>query len=170
VLVVEDDPAQREEFRSVLERQGYAVALAASPAEAFTWLKASQTPDLILLDMMHPKSREGDGWHFLHRRQQFPELRAIPVMIVTALGTASPEWAESLGAVGLLRKPVDGERVAAEVRRYLEGRPKPASGLRQAARPMAPPDATPRTNPGTKSVAAAGLARVLLGRLLRQPQ
>jgi CheY-like chemotaxis protein len=147
VLVVEDDPLQREGLRWLLEQEGYAVTLAAGPGEALTWLQGPPTPDLILLDMLHPKSRDGDGWHFLYRREQLPDLRAIPVVIVTALGNASPEWAESLGADGLLRKPVDGDQVVAEVRRRLDGKRQPAAGPREAVRPAAPPDVSQRTAP-----------------------
>jgi CheY-like chemotaxis protein len=166
VLVVEDDPVQREGLRCLLEQEGYAVALAAGPGEALARLRGPPTPDLILLDMLHPSSREGDGWHFLYQRRQLPDLRAIPVVIVTALGNASSEWAESLGAVGLLRKPVDGEQVVAEVRRLLGARRQPEAGPREAVRPTVAADVTHRTDPRRADDAAAGLARALLGRLL----
>jgi CheY-like chemotaxis protein len=168
VLVVEDDPVLREGLRSVLEQEGYAVSVAAGPGEALTWLKGPPTPDLILLDMFHPHSRDGDGWHFLYHRQQLPDLLTVPVVIVTGFGNASPEWAESLGAVGLLRKPVDRDQVLAEVRRRVGGRRQPAAGPREAARPTAPLDARRRSNPDRDGEAAAGLARALVGLLLRR--
>ncbi|HEV3445886.1 MAG TPA: hypothetical protein VG099_14695 [Gemmataceae bacterium] len=40
-----------------------------------------------------------------------PELLAIPVIIVTGLGIANVEWARSLGAAGLVRKPMDVEHL-----------------------------------------------------------
>ena len=168
VLVVEDDPVQREGLRRVLEQEGYAVALAADPGEALTRLRGPPTPDLILLDMLHPHSRDGDGWYFLHQRQQLPDLRAIPVVIVTALGNASPEWAASLGADGLLRKPVDGDQVVAEVRRRLGARRSPEAGPREAARPAVTADVTKRAARRLADDGAAGLARGLLGRLLQK--
>ncbi len=169
VLVVEDDPVQREGLRSLLEREGYAVTVAASPGEALALLQGPPAPDLVLLDMLHPRSQDGDGWHFLHRRQQLPDLQAIPVVIVTALGNASPEWAASLGAGGLLRKPVDGDQVLAEVRRRLGHARQPVGGPAEVERPAAPADATKRAGPAKDGVAAAGLARVLLVRLLQGP-
>ncbi len=170
VLVVEDDPVQREGLARVLEQEGYAVTVAASPGEALALLRGPPTPDLVLLDMLHPRSQDGDGWHFLHRRQQSSDLQAIPVVIVTALGNASAEWAASLGAEGLLRKPVDGDQVLAEVRRRLGGERQPAGGPGDAERPAAPADPPKRrTDPGKDGVAAAGLARVLLVRLLQGP-
>jgi len=43
---------------------------------------------------------------------------AIPVVIMTALGIASPEWAASLGTVGLLRKPFEIDALLEMVRRH----------------------------------------------------
>ena len=48
----------------------------------------------------------GDGWQFLHARRQ-QAWRDVPVWIITGMGIASAEWAASLGARGLLRKPID---------------------------------------------------------------
>ncbi len=167
VLVVEDDPVLREGLRCVLEQEGYVVSVAAGPGEALTWLRGQPTPDLILLDMLHPKSRDGDGWHFLYHRQQLPDLLSIPVVIVTGLGNASPEWAESLGAVGLLRKPVEREQVLAEVRRRVGARRQPVAGPAKGARPAMPAGAAERTSPHRDGHAAT-LAKVLLVRLLEK--
>jgi CheY-like chemotaxis protein len=122
VLVVEDDAIQREGMRTVLERAGYAVALAAGLAEAMTRLGEMPVPDLVLLDMLFPRSPEGDGWHFLRERQRRPDIAAVPVVLTTALGNASAEWAESLGAQGYLRKPIDIEPLLTEVRQLLAGK------------------------------------------------
>jgi CheY-like chemotaxis protein len=58
----------------------------------------------------------------LGHRSLVPALAAIPVVITTALGIASEEWAASLGACGLLKKPFDQDTVLAEVRRCLAAR------------------------------------------------
>jgi hypothetical protein len=50
-------------------------------------------------------------------------MAAAPVVITTGLGIASNEWARSLGADGLLRKPIDLGRLLAEVRARLAGPP-----------------------------------------------
>ncbi len=117
ILVVEDDPIQCEGLRVILERAGYGVTITSTPGEALASLAGPPTPALILLDMLFPRSRSGDGWHFLYSRQHQPTLLEIPVLIVTALGNASLEWAVGLGASGYLRKPLDGELLLAEVRR-----------------------------------------------------
>jgi hypothetical protein len=44
---------------------------------------------------------------------------SIPVIIVTGIGNASDEWAASLGARGLLRKPAEVEHLLHEIERCL---------------------------------------------------
>src|SRR5437867_3435961 len=80
-------------------REGYSVVKSLSGKEARDYLSTEPAPDLILLDMMMPRH---DGWQFLNQRKGSPSQAAIPVVIITALGIASPEWAASLGAGGLL--------------------------------------------------------------------
>ncbi len=115
VLVVDDDEVVREGFAAALRHEGYTVVTAGDGHEAFGVLSAGLAPSLILLNMVMPG---GDGWSFLSRRAQSPGLASIPVLIVTALGTATRDWAHSLGAAGFLQKPVTPEVLAQEVRRY----------------------------------------------------
>jgi hypothetical protein len=51
--------------------------------------------------------------------KKHPALASVPVFIVTGLGVASEGWAASLGARGLIRKPVEMEPLLAAVRRSL---------------------------------------------------
>jgi CheY-like chemotaxis protein len=113
ILVVEDNEVAREGVATVLRRHGYEVALAADGREALEHLATSPAPDLILLDMLMPGV---DGWHFLKLlREQAP---AIPVVVTT--GTIlTPEWAESQGCAGFLKKPLETEGLLAEVQRCL---------------------------------------------------
>src|SRR5437016_3244497 len=112
ILVVEDDAIQREGLATVLRQHGHDVVAVEDAEEAFDHLRTGQAPDLILLDMMLPRR---DGWWFLRQRQRDPGLARIPFVITTALAVASDEWAASLGASGLLRKPIDVERLFALV-------------------------------------------------------
>ena len=113
ILIVDDDPIQREGLAAVLRDKGYIVVVAADGDEAMAHMKQGPPIDLVLLDMMH----DDNGWHFLDHRKQDPAVAALPVLIVTGLEIASPEWAASLGAVGYLKKPVNPEELFAEVRR-----------------------------------------------------
>jgi CheY-like chemotaxis protein len=118
VLVVEDNRILREGLAVVLREEGCTVALAADGKEALACLRSQPPPAVVLLDMMMPVV---DGWQFLKERRQTPALASVPVLIMTGLGIANAEWAASLGAAGLLRKPVEPEALLAEIRRCCRG-------------------------------------------------
>jgi PAS domain S-box-containing protein len=80
VLVVEDDPDVRTALCEILERVGYQVATAANGAEALEYLHREAPPFLIMLDLMMPVM---DGWAFLSERNRDPDLRSIPVIVVS---------------------------------------------------------------------------------------
>jgi CheY-like chemotaxis protein len=117
VLVIEDDSIQREGLAAVLRPQGFTVLTAENGSDALNRL-SSNLPDIILLDMLMPSR---DSWWFLEQRKRLPALASIPVIITTGLPVAGREWASSLGAAGLLRKPFEAESLLAEIRRCLEG-------------------------------------------------
>jgi CheY-like chemotaxis protein len=119
VLVVEDNEVLREGLAVVLRRCGCAVTLAEEGGEALSLLRSGALHDLILLDMLTPGL---DGWGFLDQLHRDPALATVAVLITTGLGVASREWAASLGAAGLLRKPVDTDELLGEVRRCLSHR------------------------------------------------
>ena len=62
ILVVEDDDANREFLRALLESEGFLVATASDGREALIWLNDHPSPDLVLLDLEMPRM---SGWEFL---------------------------------------------------------------------------------------------------------
>src|SRR5947207_2088522 len=88
---------------------------AATGNEAVERLRAGP-PDLILLDMFLPGGSI-DGWVLLETIHNTPDWAAIPVIIITGLGVASPEWARALGALDVVRKPVHVDEVLQKLRR-----------------------------------------------------
>jgi chemotaxis family two-component system sensor histidine kinase/response regulator PixL len=113
ILIVDDDQIVREGVGVLLERGGFGVAQASNGSEALTYLYCNPAPSLILLDMMMPRM---DGWNFLEHYRMNAAWYAIPVIILTGMRIASAEWAESLGAVGLLKKPFDENELMNPVR------------------------------------------------------
>jgi CheY-like chemotaxis protein len=114
ILIVEDNPLQREAMALILCQEGYRVTMAENGREALHQLRSGTKFELVLLDMMLPAQ---DGWKLLEEKNDDPTLAPIPVVIMTALSVASKEWAFSLGAAGFLRKPVGMETLLKEVRR-----------------------------------------------------
>ena len=117
LLVVEDNAITREGLATILESEGYSVILAANGREALNLLRGGARPTLILMDMMMPT---GDGWEFLEMRRQDRALLSIPVLVTTAIGIASYDWARALGACGILRKPIPANSLLEEVRRHCQ--------------------------------------------------
>ncbi len=118
VLIVEDNTISREGMAVLLRREGYTVVAFPDGQAALNYLTNNPAPDLILLDMIIPPPG-CDGWRFLQQRTRLPGPASIPVIITTGLAIASIEWAVSLGACGLLHKPIEVEPLLAEVRRCI---------------------------------------------------
>jgi CheY-like chemotaxis protein len=116
ILVVDDDPIQREGLAVVLRTEGYTVVVGADGEEAIEHLKQGAPIDLVLLDMMIPPPA-CDGWHFLEKRKSDAALATVPVLIITGLAIANAEWAASLGAAGYVKKAVDVKSLLTEIRR-----------------------------------------------------
>ena len=81
VLVVEDDPMQREWIRSWLSPEHWQTTDAKNGLVALDKI-AKDLPDIILLDLMMP---EMDGFQFIAALQARPGWRKIPVIVITAL-------------------------------------------------------------------------------------
>jgi CheY-like chemotaxis protein len=126
VLIVDDDRGFRAALAALLRAEGYRAAAVGDGDEAWARLTTGPPPDLVVLDMLLPGI---DGWALLARRGADPKLARVPVLVVTALGAASPAWAAELGASGFLRKPVAVEELLAEVRRLCRLDPRPAEAL-----------------------------------------
>ena len=99
-MVVEDDFQAADLIRVQLEAEGFKVLHAAS-AEAALVLAVQQPLSLITLDVSLPHE---DGWTFLRRIKQMPELMQIPVVIVSILADRNQGLA--LGAAAVMQKPV----------------------------------------------------------------
>lgn len=79
ILVVDDDPDVLYTVRTILEREGFEVATASGGDDALELLK-TQTPDLILLDVMMPDT---DGWEVLKEVRNDERLKELPVVMLT---------------------------------------------------------------------------------------
>jgi CheY-like chemotaxis protein len=112
IFIIEDNEIVCAGLASALQAHGYETVTAANGRDGLAMLHAGLHPALILLDMILP---ELDGWQFCAHYME-SESGVAPVVIITGLGIASVEWARSMGAVALLRKPVDTFQLLATVR------------------------------------------------------
>ena len=115
ILVVDDEPAQRELLGGFLAKRGWSVELAAGGDEALTILR--RTPvDLVLADYKMP---DLSGIELLKASKQLnPE---VPMVLITAYGSiASAVEAMKAGAYDYLAKPIELDELVHLVDRIAE--------------------------------------------------
>jgi CheY-like chemotaxis protein len=100
VLVIEDDADVREVLADVLRAHGYTVVTAGDGEDGLRAARGAP-PGLILLDLMMPRM---SGYEFLEVRATDRELRAIPVIVLTADRSANDRLSDG-GAALVLSKP-----------------------------------------------------------------
>jgi CheY-like chemotaxis protein len=118
VLVVEDDRDIRDSILEVLADNEYEPLTASNGKEALERLRdPDQRPCVILLDVMMPVM---DGWGFRAAQTEDSELKAIPVVVLTAHASAA-ETARDMEAAGFLKKPVKLDALLEAVERHCAG-------------------------------------------------
>ncbi|NUH64249.1 phosphate regulon transcriptional regulator PhoB [Sulfitobacter sp. S0837] len=123
VLLVEDEPAQREVLAYNLEAEGFAVRRAENGEEAMM-LIAEAAPDLIILDWMMPLM---SGIEVCRQLKTRPETRAIPIIMLSAR-SEEVDTVRGLdtGADDYVIKPYNIRELMARVRSQLR-RARPAA-------------------------------------------
>jgi sigma-B regulation protein RsbU (phosphoserine phosphatase) len=115
VLAVDDTPENLDIIKGVLAEE-YQLKLAVNGKIALK-IAASQSPDLVLLDIMMP---DIDGYEVCRRLKADPATRDIPVIFVTAKGeTADEAEGFALGAADYVLKPVNPVLLRARVKTHL---------------------------------------------------
>ena len=120
LLVVDDNPANRDLLSRRLERKGFRVIVAEDGQRALDILATSRV-DLVLLDVMMPGL---SGLDVLRKVRETQPPSALPVVMVTAR-TESDDVVEALelGANDYVTKPIDFPVVLARVKAQLRMRP-----------------------------------------------
>jgi adenylate cyclase len=112
VLVVDDDPVNRLMLSGSLERGGHQVTTAEDGSRALDLVRAGRF-DVILLDVVMPGL---DGYGVLEQLKADPDLRHIPVIMVTAVDDIdSAVRCIELGADDYLSKPIDPVLLGARI-------------------------------------------------------
>jgi signal transduction histidine kinase len=102
ILVVDDNRMNRIKLSRGLEQYGHTVELAEHGQQALEML-ATQETDVVLLDIMMPGM---DGYEVLERVKADPDLRDIPVIVISALDEIdSAVRCIEMGAEDYLPKP-----------------------------------------------------------------
>jgi signal transduction histidine kinase/DNA-binding response OmpR family regulator len=117
VLVIDDDPLQRDLMQRYLRKEGYTVRTATGGAQGLH-LARTLRPSAITLDVMMP---DMDGWAVLSALKGDAELREIPVIMLTMVD--DPVRGFTLGASDYATKPVNRRRLTQILQKYTCLRP-----------------------------------------------
>ena len=117
VLVADDQEPIRTMLKMSLEFMGYEVAVAEN-GRALLTLARERVPDLIITDVMMP---EMTGYEALEELRKDEALKAVPVIVLTALEEASyQDKSASFGVCDHLVKPISLPVLKSKVKRVLE--------------------------------------------------
>ena len=112
LLVIDDDPATRDQISRMMEKEGFRIETAADGKTGLEKAMALR-PSAIFLDVYMPTM---DGWAVLNRLKADPELAHIPVTMISMadekhMGTA-------LGATDFISKPLRKVDLLSVLARY----------------------------------------------------
>jgi adenylate cyclase len=117
ILVVDDNPDNRDMLSRRLEREGYTVDTAENGLRALEKLE-SEAFDLVLLDIMMP---ELDGFAVLQRIRANPLCKEVAVIMISALDEIkSVVRCIEMGAEDYLQKPFDPVLLRARIGAILD--------------------------------------------------
>ena len=122
ILLVEDEPLLGNLLRQRLEREGFTVFHAKDGDQGLEYLKTN-TPDLVLLDIILPKV---SGFEFMEKVQSDSQYKKPPIVIISNLGQDTDlERGQALGAIGYFVKArVSMEDLVEKVRDFLTSQEK----------------------------------------------
>lgn len=128
VLVLEDEPEIGEALKGYLERDGFAVTLSTSRAEALAQYERLN-PDLLVLDITLP---DGTGFDVLRVAQETQ--KRTPAIMLTARGDEIDRIVGlELGADDYITKPFSPREVVARVRAVIRRSEQTAAGTGKTA-------------------------------------
>ena len=127
ILIAEDDANNVEILTDLLSDEGYELAIANNRADAVA-KSASESPDLILMDLQMPESKENDTLDNEAGLEATREIKAnastsgIPVIALTAHNMFHQrERIFSAGCDDLQAKPYDFAALLDTIEKHLDG-------------------------------------------------
>ena len=115
ILVIDDEEAIHDVLGDELAKEGYKVVHAAGGREGLRMAR-DVSPDLITLDIIMP---DLDGWSVLKELKADPELRRVPVVLMTIM--ADRDMGYALGAADYITKPFERDAVVQAIKRLHRG-------------------------------------------------
>ena len=124
ILLMDEDPETLEQLQTMLQREGYQVSVAVD-GQAGLRLAKRKKPDLLISDLLLAGL---DGYEVWQMLRADPNMRGLPVLVISALTVPPPEtpWRPNANAEwrlisydAFLPKPVDLRRLVRVVHKLL---------------------------------------------------
>ena len=116
ILVVEDQVDNRQILRDLLTSAGFDLVEAENGKEAIAFAQASR-PDLILMDIQLPIL---DGYEATRRIKADPDLKSIPIIVVTSYAlSGDEEKARLAGCDDYVAKPFSPRLLLTKIKEYV---------------------------------------------------
>lgn len=116
ILVAEDNEDNRQILRDLLASGGYDMIEAGDGEQAVSAAEATR-PDLILMDIQLPII---DGYEATRRIKSNPDLKAIPIIMVTSYALSGDEQkARQAGCDDYATKPFSPRQLLSKIRRHI---------------------------------------------------
>jgi CheY-like chemotaxis protein len=132
ILVIEDNPANLELMRYLLESFGHTV-LTAADGEIGVEMVRKERPDLVLCDVQLPKL---DGIGVARAVRGDPQLHDVPLIAVTAFAMVGDrDKMLQAGFDGYLPKPITPETFLNDIETFLRVDLRTPAAMPQVGRP-----------------------------------
>ncbi len=116
ILIIEDNPANLELVKYLLEAGGYVVLTAVNGADGVAIAKR-ELPDLVVSDLQMPIMH---GFEVLQHLRHDPKTQNVPVIALTAFSMPGDKnKVLQAGFNGYLAKPIEPETFIQQVEAYL---------------------------------------------------
>jgi signal transduction histidine kinase len=120
ILIVDDDPVNRQVLFNLLSTERYRVIAADSGAAALKLREEYPSIDLVITDWMMPRM---SGLELCRKLRENSSLSELPILMLTARGLPEDiKMGFQAGANDFLSKPVDAGELRARVRTLIEMR------------------------------------------------
>ncbi|MFC9710798.1 ATP-binding protein [Paenibacillus sp. NPDC056933] len=120
ILIVDDDPVNRQVLFNLLSTERYRVIAANSGAAALKLREEHPSIDLVITDWMMPRM---SGLELCRKLREHSSLSELPILMLTARGMPEDiKLGFQAGANDFLSKPVDAGELRARVRTLIEMR------------------------------------------------
>jgi CheY-like chemotaxis protein len=116
LLLVDDDQELRDLLAVTLRERGFSVVTAGNGQEALDRLRSANLPAAVLLDLNMPIM---NGWQFCAAKNADANLKALPVIVLSAAAKKDPASPYYLDVDEVVIKPIEIEELLLVIERLL---------------------------------------------------